>query len=198
MIGVPNSTQLTPNAGRILVVENDSWIREVVVGLLEESGFEVACAYDAPTAFAAFGSGMRPFGTAIVDLRLPGSVGGEELARTLHSKGLRIILVSADPEQCEPTGGRGPPTVSLAKPFGCGQLLDCVAEGALLRLRPVRRRPKAVATDDWDLVRAAKHMIDIYGARAAWVAEDRAENASELEVIRRWHAIASKIRALQA
>jgi hypothetical protein len=51
-------------------------------------------------------------------------------------------------------------------------------------------------SDDWELVRAAQHMIETHGPRSAEIAAARAERAQEGEVKRRWQKIAYTIRGL--
>jgi len=57
-------------------------------------------------------------------------------------------------------------------------------------------RSEASSLEDWGLVRAAQHMIEIHGARSAAVAVLRAERAEDDDVRRRWRRIATTIRKL--
>jgi hypothetical protein len=57
---------------------------------------------------------------------------------------------------------------------------------------------KPTLLDEWDLVRAAQHMIEQYGGRAAETAERRADASRELQFVKRWQAIAETIRILQS
>lgn len=50
---------------------------------------------------------------------------------------------------------------------------------------------------DAGLVRAAQHMIEAYGGRAATIAQSRSDNACDLSVVRRWRVIAMAIGRLQ-
>ncbi|HUK59353.1 MAG TPA: hypothetical protein VLV50_08995 [Stellaceae bacterium] len=50
--------------------------------------------------------------------------------------------------------------------------------------------------DDWEVVRAAQHMIEIHGGGAAEKAEQRSAAALELQYVKRWKAIADVIRML--
>jgi hypothetical protein len=59
--------------------------------------------------------------------------------------------------------------------------------------RPARR---ATLLEDWDVVRAAQHMIEVHGLQAAATAELRAASARELALVRQWRAIAEAIRAI--
>jgi DNA-binding response OmpR family regulator len=52
---------------------------------------------------------------------------------------------------------------------------------------------KPTLLDDWDVMRAAQHMIESHGVRAADTARIRAEQTRELAVAKRWHAIADAV-----
>jgi hypothetical protein len=52
---------------------------------------------------------------------------------------------------------------------------------------------KSTLFDDWDVVRAAQHMIEAHGRNAARIAYRRADEATEIQVVQRWRAIAQAI-----
>jgi hypothetical protein len=60
-----------------------------------------------------------------------------------------------------------------------------------------KRRPQLLRHMDWDVVRAAQHMMEVHGARAAGVANERAERATDLVAVKQWYAIAVAIRTLE-
>jgi hypothetical protein len=60
-----------------------------------------------------------------------------------------------------------------------------------------KRRPHLLRHMDWDVVRAAQHMMEVHGTRAAGVADERAGRASDLVAVKQWHAIAVAIRRLE-
>lgn len=66
-----------------------------------------------------------------------------------------------------------------------------------LRARVEEPRPQAPVQEDSDTLRAAFHMIENFGARAAAVAERRARNATADEVSKRWLHVARAIRRLR-
>lgn len=82
--------------GRILVVEDDPSILELMRRLLEAKGYEVACADDGHRAHAILLE--RRFDLVISDINLPGMTGIELLQRT-HAldADLPVILVTAGP-----------------------------------------------------------------------------------------------------
>lgn len=58
----------------------------------------------------------------------------------------------------------------------------------------VARKPTLL--DGWDVVRAARHMLEIFGEQAVATAERRADAAADVDLVRRWRAIAATIREL--
>jgi hypothetical protein len=56
----------------------------------------------------------------------------------------------------------------------------------------VARKPTLL--DEWDVVRAAQHMVEVHGKHAVATAEQRAEAADAIDLVRRWRAIAAAIR----
>jgi hypothetical protein len=57
------------------------------------------------------------------------------------------------------------------------------------------RRPSLL--DQWDVVRAAQHMVEVHGKQAAATAEHRAEGARDINLVRRWRVIAAAIREIE-
>ena len=53
---------------------------------------------------------------------------------------------------------------------------------------------KPTLLDEWDVVRAAQHMVEVHGRKAVATAVHRAETARDLDLARRWRAIAAAIR----
>jgi len=67
--------------GRILVMDDDRVVRETAGAMLAELGYEVECAPDGGAALALYErarSEGRPFDLVIMDLTIPGGVGGKE------------------------------------------------------------------------------------------------------------------------
>lgn len=80
------------NAARILVVEDDAEIREVMRGYLEEYGFGVVTASDGEQALTCAQAGVS---LIVLDLGLPGLDGFEVLRRLRVASTVPIIIVSA-------------------------------------------------------------------------------------------------------
>ncbi|GAB4313404.1 MAG: hypothetical protein Kow0069_14450 [Promethearchaeota archaeon] len=122
--------------GRILVVDDQASIRKVLKRSLEYLGFQAVCAPDGAKALELVESTRRNFVAAILDLTMPGSMGGKELAWRLKQFAPNLPLIvtsgySEDPvlTRYEQHGFDG----YLAKPFSLDQLreeLDRVLDAA--------------------------------------------------------------------
>lgn len=107
---------------RILIVEDDDDIREVVSALLEQEGYDVVSATDGRAALRVLQAGARP-DLMLLDLMMPGMNGWEVLERML-SDGLSeipvVVLTAAT--TALPAGARE----LLSKPVHLGHLLDTI------------------------------------------------------------------------
>ena len=111
---------------RVLIVEDDYLVCEILSATLAEFGLEVACACDGEDALALLSVAPAPFRLAIVDLRLPGVLSGVELARQIRASGTAIVLMSADHDRLEAARRNDATAVCLEKPFHRGALQDCI------------------------------------------------------------------------
>lgn len=116
-----------PTTQRILLVEDDTAIRELTEDVLSESGYNLTAVGDAEAAVAALCS-TGSFDLLISDIRLPG-MNGCELARHAMTRhpALRVLLMTgyagqraSDPESLP----RHIPV--LRKPFTLRELLESV------------------------------------------------------------------------
>ncbi|HEU5314934.1 MAG TPA: response regulator transcription factor [Chloroflexota bacterium] len=94
--------------GRVLVVEDDPDIRELLRALLAEAGYDVASAADGPEGLRL--AHLQPPDVVILDLMLPGATGWEIAARFRG-----------------PDGRPAPVIVATAAPLGLFQLPASVA-----------------------------------------------------------------------
>lgn len=77
---------LKAGEGRILVMDDDRTVRMVAVGMLTSSGFEAVSAQDGQEAielYIAAGNSEKPFDVVILDLTVPGGMGGQETVKKL-------------------------------------------------------------------------------------------------------------------
>ena len=80
--------RLMKGEGKILVMDDDEAIRNVTEKILTELGYEVRCASDGAETIALYQDAARsgrPFDAVIMDLTIPGGMGGKEAIRQLLS-----------------------------------------------------------------------------------------------------------------
>lgn len=125
---------------RILVVDDEEKIAEVVKSYLENSGFKVYCAYTGKEALELFGT-INPR-LVLLDLMLP-DISGEELCRTIRKKSrVPIIMLTAKVEEENILNGLGIGADDyVTKPFSPRQLVARVF--ALLRRSEDEKMPLA-------------------------------------------------------
>jgi two-component system chemotaxis response regulator CheY len=112
----------------VLVVDDDPDVRQVLRWALEDAGFEVLTAADAPTAFAQ--AELRPPGVVVLDHGLPRTDGTQVAAglRRICGEQLPILIVTADgraAEKARRAGAYG----FLHKPFDDVVLVAAVRRG---------------------------------------------------------------------
>ncbi len=82
------AVQPKQGSGKILVMDDDEHIRMVAGELLTSCGYEYELAqdgYEAITLYKKAMKSMQPFSAVIVDLTVPGSMGGKETLRRLRT-----------------------------------------------------------------------------------------------------------------
>jgi len=129
----PASEPLPRGRGRVLVMDDEPTILRFMQHLLSELGYEVGVAADGAAALrlaADANVAARPFELAILDLTVPGGMGGQDVLAKLKVDipTLRAIATSGystDPIMCEPQA-HGFVGV-LPKPFRPAELAQTVA-----------------------------------------------------------------------
>jgi len=112
-----------PKVCRVLIVEDDPDVQQVFDMALERDGYEFAVARDGPSMQHELAT-KGEFDIAIIDVMLPGGVGGLALAQQAAARGCGIILVTGHHdhyELVEKSGHR-----FLFKPFRLNSLLELV------------------------------------------------------------------------
>ena len=125
----PSSPELA-QANRILVVEDEDLIREMLVLALEEEGYEVVTAIDGRTALSLLqdaepNDGEFPFNLLILDLMLP-QINGLDLCRLLRYRGnpVPILILSAKASETDRVLGLEVGADDyLTKPFSMRELV---------------------------------------------------------------------------
>jgi DNA-binding response OmpR family regulator len=116
---------------RVLIVEDDRFIAELVELELEHRGMKVRCAHDGPSGLAA----VEEFGPSVVvlDIMLPG-MDGVALLKKLRQGGNRVPVIMLTARDSAPDKIHSLDTGAddyLSKPFDTGELVARL--GALLR-----------------------------------------------------------------
>jgi DNA-binding response OmpR family regulator len=118
---------MAPGEGRILVVEDDPSLREIIAEALDEDGYAVNSAGNGATALEL--ARRSPPDLAIVDLMMP-NMGGEQFCSAVRAvEGLAelpIIVVSAARTTTE-VGSRVGAVAALRKPFDLYELTEQVS-----------------------------------------------------------------------
>jgi two-component system cell cycle sensor histidine kinase/response regulator CckA len=126
-------------AETILLVEDETFVREVTAEVLRSAGYEVLTAKNAADAVRVYDARRGAIDLLLTDVVLPGET-GRALSRRLRRKnpGLKILLVTGYAEQLGLLEAE--PEEFLAKPFSTEVLLRRVRqllEGARLPVETI-------------------------------------------------------------
>ncbi len=124
--------ELTSGNGYILLMDDEKMVREIAMKMLTKLGFRVAVACDGQEALDMYRSSMSSgdeFDAVIMDLTIPGGMGGQELVKKLleldpNTKAIVASGYSNDPVLAgfKTFGFRG----RIAKPFSVAELSACL------------------------------------------------------------------------
>jgi two-component system, OmpR family, phosphate regulon response regulator OmpR len=124
---------------RVLIVDDEDGIRDMLREFLTGAGFRVALAADAAAARQAIAGGW--FDAAVVDAVLPGGGQGLDIARELARRGVPVVMMTGNPVALRQLRMLSIP--ALRKPFRLAELLRLV-EGARLGDRIDDAEPTAI------------------------------------------------------
>jgi DNA-binding response OmpR family regulator len=135
-----------PGAARVLVVDDEPTVREVVVGYLRRDGHAVSEAADGPAALALLET--ETFDLMVLDMMLPG-VNGLDILRRVRAKGeMPVIMLTARAEESDRVAGLELGADDyVVKPFSPRELAARV-NGVLRRATP--RAPAAMGMIEFD------------------------------------------------
>jgi len=111
---------------RVLVVDDESGVREVVRAMLDASGVEADTVASGDEALARMDAGQR-YDVILIDRSMP-ERSGPEVADAIRARfpGQALVMISGDPgEACSPADAQ-----VLPKPFGLDALLQAVRAAA--------------------------------------------------------------------
>lgn len=91
--------QETPNRGTILLVEDESSLREVISQILSGAGYNVLCSSNALEAADVYGQHANEVQLLLTDMVMPGK-NGQQLAREIRqtSPDLKVIFTTGYPQ----------------------------------------------------------------------------------------------------
>jgi two-component system phosphate regulon response regulator OmpR len=161
---------------RILVVDDDASLRELLTDYLRQEGFEVSGVEDGVGMFAWLEEHQADL--LILDLMLPGD-DGLTLARRLHTRNnIPIIMLSARGEDIDRIVGLEVGADDyLAKPFNPRELLA--------RIRAVlRRRAPAGGREETDAFAFGPYRLDIAARQLTREGETVTLTGSEFDLLR--------------
>lgn len=107
----------------MLVVDDESPIRQMIRRKLEAEEFQVEEAEDGESALRLIQSRIKPFDLVLTDLTLP-EIDGRQVAETLrrHRPSVAVICMSAYPLALPPIDPTDTPVPVLVKPFSADDL----------------------------------------------------------------------------
>jgi len=109
---------------RVLLVEDEDTVRNVVARLLKKLGYEVSSAANADEAIAFFDGGGS-FDLVVTDIVMPG-LSGIEMSEVLKARfpELRFLFISGYTSRELGTAPAAPPEPFLPKPFTMQELAE--------------------------------------------------------------------------
>ena len=110
---------MQPNPMKILVVEDDPFVRGMAVTQLEDAGFEVVEAADGEHALKLLQAGTV-IDLLLTDVRMPGA-NGWKVAKAYRDRfpDLPVVYVTGYAEQVEPVSGG----IIIQKPYKMSQVI---------------------------------------------------------------------------
>ena len=129
-----------PQARRILVVEDDQNVRELVVAVLEGFGYATITAESGPAALTLLDTGMA-VDVVLSDVLMPGGMSGFQLAQEIRRRlpRLAIVLTSGMTAFSGAAEDAMFDLPILRKPYRCSDLSQAI-EAALDAASPERSR----------------------------------------------------------
>lgn len=126
--------------GRILVMDDDPMVREVTAEILSKDGFDVVCVSNGAKALEAYAVAMNAgerFDAVVMDLTIPGGMGGKEAVKKLLEMDPGVMAIASSGysndaimSEYENYGFKG----VIAKPFRPHELTAAVRKALAARI----------------------------------------------------------------
>jgi len=113
---------------RVLVMDDEEMIRALAATMLDKLGYQAVVCADGAQAVAAYREAAdqgRPFAAAILDMTVPGGMGGREPAREIRELDPAAVLISSTGYSIDATSARMEEDLfrgSIAKPYNLEKL----------------------------------------------------------------------------
>jgi CheY-like chemotaxis protein len=112
-------------SGLIMVVDDESGVRDFLTRVLVGQGFEVIVAADGREALDIFGRHADAIGGVLLDLTMPYLDGEQVMVELLHRRpSLRVVLMSGYGEEHATRATSSEAVAFLKKPFECEDVLS--------------------------------------------------------------------------
>jgi len=115
----PPTPQLLPGHGRVLIMDDEEGVRQVAGKIVSALGYEAAYARDGGEALASWRQAQQdgaPFAAVIMDLTVPGGMGGREAMREL-------LAIDPDAKGIVSSGYSGDPVLANYREHGFSEIL---------------------------------------------------------------------------
>ena len=143
-------------ATRVLLIDDDVRLYELLASYLEQNGFSVTCVADGPQGLAALALGT--FDAVLLDVMMPGMDGLEVCKRIRAKSRVPVLMLTAKGDETDRVVGLEIGADDyVAKPFSPRELLA--------RLRAVLRRTNPEAAHEQ--IRIGEIVIDVPGRQVS-------------------------------
>ena len=116
---------------RVLLVEDDAFIRSMLTRFLQREGYRLTAAMDGPSALEVWAAAQGQFDLLITDMVMPNGMSGAQLAERLRGQNprLKAILISGySPELLDADAGQLKSVRMLMKPFTHEKIIETMRE----------------------------------------------------------------------
>jgi two-component system cell cycle sensor histidine kinase/response regulator CckA len=131
----PPPPVVATGSGRLLVVEDEPAVRDMITSLLRRAGYDVIAVGDGLEALARVATLLEPIDVLVTDVVMP-NMSGIELAGSMlkETADLGVVLMSGyTAERLDPSGLTARGAVYVSKPIASRELLDAIGRAMAVR-----------------------------------------------------------------